>query len=386
MTGTRADFGHMRSLLHEINLNQSLILQLVVTGSHLSPRFGNTVAEITEDGLHIDERVGIEPADDSALSVAVATGEGVSAMALALDRLKPDIMVAFGDRYEMFAASQAAFIQGISLAHIQGGEITEAAMDDSLRHAITKLASLHFTASEEYSRRVIQLGENPERVLNVGALAVDNVLGADLLDQSELEKILKIQLKESVFLVTYHPETLEKNSGKDGISALLEALNERSESNVIFTGVNADPGYSQINELIHEYVKNHPGQATLYDSLGLRNYLSLMALATAVLGNSSSGVIEAPIMKVPTVNIGDRQRGRLRATSVIDCGASKIEIRRAIDKTKDAEFRASIRNQETPFGKGGTAKAITRYLEDCDLAVLKRKKFFDLPGKIQLTN
>ena len=380
VTGSRAEFGLLRPLLENIRNEKGTELQLLVTGSHLSERFGLTVDEIAATGFDIDARVKMDVEIDTPLALAQATGHGLAEMATALDGQSPDIVVLLGDRYEIFAAAEAAFMLGVPIAHIHGGEVTEAAFDDSFRHAITKFSALHFTAAEEYRRRVIQMGEEPSRVFNVGALAADGIPAATRADRTQLEESLGVDLTDPIFLITYHPVTLRADSGLSGIKSLLEALNGIEGATFLFTGVNADPGNGEIDATIQEFVDDRSDRAAMFQSMGRTRYLSVMALSAAVVGNSSSGIIEAPILKVPTVNIGDRQKGRLRVPSIIDCRESVDGIADALVRAMDQDFRTEVKNQTHPYGGGDTAHAILERLRDCDLSNLRQKGFHDIPG------
>jgi UDP-hydrolysing UDP-N-acetyl-D-glucosamine 2-epimerase len=380
VTGSRADYGLLAGLMRELRDDPAFALQTVVTGAHLSPKFGLTVREIEADGFAIDARVDLGLDSDARAAIAAATGRGLAGLARALADLAPDIVVVLGDRYEIFAAAAAALILGIPVAHIHGGEITEGAMDDSIRHAVTKMASLHFAAAEPYARRIAQMGEDPARVFAVGALGVEAALSPTMLPADELERDLGLALREPTLLVTYHPVTLRKDAETIAIDALLAALDRFTDARIVITGVNADPGHTAVTSHLNDYARTHARRATLHASLGQRRYLSVMRRAAAVIGNSSSGIIEAPALGVPTVNIGDRQKGRLKATSVIDCGETTDDIARAIERAIDPQFRAKNAGQMLPYGGGGTAAKIAAVLKAADLNRLKNKTFHDLAG------
>jgi UDP-hydrolysing UDP-N-acetyl-D-glucosamine 2-epimerase len=380
VTGSRADYGLLAGLMRELRDDPAFALQTVVTGAHLSPKFGLTVREIEADGFAIDARVDLGLDSDARAAIAAATGRGLAGLARALADLAPDIVVVLGDRYEIFAAAAAALILGIPVAHIHGGEITEGAMDDSIRHAVTKMASLHFAAAEPYARRIAQMGEDPARVFAVGALGVEAALSPTMLPADELERDLGLALREPTLLVTYHPVTLRKDAETIAIDALLAALDRFTDARIVITGVNADPGHTAVTSHLNDYARTHARRATLHASLGQRRYLSVMRRAAAVIGNSSSGIIEAPALGIPTVNIGDRQKGRLKATSVIDCGETTDDIARAIERAIDPQFRAKNAGQMLPYGGGGTAAKIAAVLKAADLNRLKNKTFHDLAG------
>jgi len=377
VTGNRADYGLLYWPMKEIAADPALQLQLVVTGAHLSEKFGKTVRVIKADGFAIDARVDIEPEDDSAAGVARSLGRAVAGMGEGFARLRPDIVLLQGDRYEVLGAAVAALIAGVPIAHTHGGEITEGVIDDEMRHAITKMASLHFVAAEPYRLRVIQMGEDPARVFTVGALGLDNVEKLDLLDRAGVDKALAIPAGRRYFVVTYHP-TRGDESGREA-GAMLEALGHFPDHYVIVTGVNPDRRRDRIAGLLADFVTTNSGRAALHDSLGTLLYLSALKHAAAAIGNSSSGLVEAPALGVPTVNIGDRQGGkRLRAKSVIDCVGTTDSVAAAIARALDRKFRAGFKGMTPPYGSGGASHRIVRLLKAADLAALTRKPFFDL--------
>jgi UDP-hydrolysing UDP-N-acetyl-D-glucosamine 2-epimerase len=377
VTGSRAEYGLLYWLMKEIEADPDLKLQLVVTGTHLSAQFGDTWKVIEDDGFAIDAKVDIDIGDDTPVGVSRSLGLCVAGMAEAFDKLAPDIVVVLGDRYEILAAAEAAMIARIPIGHIHGGEVTEGAMDDAMRHAITKLASLHFVAAEEYRQRVVQLGEDPDQVFNVGAPGIDNILKLDLMPLPELERDLGLDLADGFFLVTYHPATLGEGEPGAESGEMLLALDEFRDHKVIVTGVNADPGHDRIAGLLSDYANRHPKRVTLHASLGQVRYLSAMKHAAAVIGNSSSGIIEAPALGVPTVNVGDRQKGRLLAPSVIDCSGEAKAISSAIARALNPEFRAGLGDMALPYGEGGASRKIKDRLKATDLSLLARKHFYD---------
>jgi UDP-hydrolysing UDP-N-acetyl-D-glucosamine 2-epimerase len=378
VTGARAEYGLLYWLLKEIEADPDLALQLVATGMHLAPRFGLTWRTIEEDGFKIDEKVDIDLGDDSARGVARSLGLGTIGMAAAFERLKPDIVVVHGDRFEVLAAAQAALLALLPVAHIRGGELTEGALDDAMRHAITKMAHMHFTASEAYSTRVIQLGENPDRVFTVGALGLEAIYETPPMSRVELERSLDFPLGETTFLVTYHPATLAQTKQTQAIDELVAALDHFPHATIVFTGVNADPGHDAIANRIRDYAAHRPGPTHYVESLGQPRYLALMRVSAVVIGNSSSGIVEAPAVKVPTVNLGDRQKGRLRCASVIDCQETRGAIQDAIEKALDPGFRAHLNKTVSPYGNGGAAEKIKTVLKQTDLDGIIVKRFFDL--------
>lgn len=361
-----------------ISNDPALMLQLVVTGTHLSKKHGKTVSEIEKAGFSIDETVSMDLDDDAAAAVVRATGQCLSGMASALKRLQPDLLVLLGDRYEILATAFAALILRIPIAHIAGGEMTEGAMDEAIRHAVTKMAHLHFPAAEDYRRRIIQLGEDPARVRTVGAMALDNLEHLDLIDRQTLFKSLGIEPHSPILLITYHPVTLERSEPATGIAALLDALTDFPCHWFIFTGVNADPGNDIISRAIHEFAEDQKNRTIVTESLGQRRYLSAMKHTDAVVGNSSSGIVEAPALGVPTVNIGERQRGRLRAPLVLDCPEQSEAISATIKAAIEPEFREKNRGAAYPFGTAGATGRILDVIRDVPLDDLLMKRFHDI--------
>lgn len=375
MTGTRADYGHLFWLLKEIDADPDLELQLVVTGAHLSAKWGNTVETIERDGLPIAARVPFDLSDDSPLAIADSLAHSTSGLAHCFDRLKPDIVVVLGDRYEVLAAAQASLMLGIPLAHLHGGETTEGAFDEAIRHAVTKMAHLHFVAADEYAWRVRQLGESDEHIFNFGAPGLDHLTRSSIAGRDELEKVIGAPLGSPLFAVTYHPETLDADEGIDGLRAMLSALNGIASASIVFTGVNADPGHDHLTNEIHAFVSADPARRHLIASLGQSRYLGLLKIADAVVGNSSSGLIEAPALRVPTVNIGDRQKGRLRAASVVDCAPTKEAIDAALRKAIDPRFRTQLPENPSLYGVGDAARRIKDVLKTADLRGITKKHF-----------
>jgi UDP-hydrolysing UDP-N-acetyl-D-glucosamine 2-epimerase len=377
VTGTRAEYGLLRGVIDGVRDAPELELQIVVTGMHLAPEFGLTVREIEADGVPIAERVEMLLSSDTAVGVTKSTGLGMIGLADAFARLRPDIVVLLGDRFEILAAASAALLAGIPVAHIHGGETTEGAFDESIRHAVTKMSHLHFVAAEPYRRRVVQLGEAPERVFVVGALGVDAIHRLQLLDRKALEESLRFENGERNLLVTFHPATLDPAQAGNQMQAMLDALDTLGPStHLIFTMPNADTRGRELGQMIESYVAERP-HARAYASLGQLRYLSAMAIADGVVGNSSSGLIEAPALGVGTVNIGDRQDGRLRAASIIDCAPQREAIDAALRRLFSDEFRETL-GSENPYGKGGAAEAIVSVLRDHPLAGLVKKRFHDI--------
>jgi len=382
VTGTRADYGLLRWLMDEIDADPSLQLQVAATGMHLAPEFGETAKAIEADGFTIHERVEMLVSSDTAIGTATSMGLGMIGFATALDRLDPDIVVVIGDRFEVWVAAQAAFVTGRTIAHIHGGETTEGAFDEGIRHSLTKLAHLHFVAAEPYRRRVIQLGEHPSRVFTVGAPGLDHLSRTARLSRDELAASIGLDLHEPTFAVTLHPATLGGNAAS-ATYALTEALDAFPGASVIITAANADPDGRVINQQLSAYAKSRK-TARMVTSLGQQRYISLLEHANVVIGNSSSGLLEAPPFETPTVNIGSRQKGRLRAASVLDVPPEASEIVEAIQQALTPAFRASIRGQHLPYGRGGASAAIHSHLRDLDLQAIGRAKpFYDIDFEIE---
>ena len=378
MTGTRAEYGLLYWLLREIEADDVLSLQLAVTGMHLAPEFGMTVGDIEADGFAVDARVEMLVSSDTSVGIAKSIGLGVIGFADAFARLKPDVVVLLGDRFEILAAAQAALVASIPIAHLHGGETTEGAFDEAIRHSITKMAHLHFVAAEPYRRRVVQLGEDPKRVFNLGSPGLDHFHRTPLLDRSEVEDFLAFPLDAPTFVVTYHPTTLSGRSVRESTKELFRALLRFPDARFVFTKSNADTGGRAINQAIDAFVQAHPDRARAFDAMGLPRYLSTLAHADVVIGNSSSGLTEAPAVGIPTVNVGARQNGRLRASSVIDCGESEAEIVQAIDTALSPGFGALIEGQELPYGVGDASPAVCRVLRETPLGEsLLQKRFHD---------
>jgi GDP/UDP-N,N'-diacetylbacillosamine 2-epimerase (hydrolysing) len=383
VTGSRAEYGLLYWLLKALEQDDCLDLQLIVTGMHLSPEFGLTWRQIEADGFNIDKKVEMLLSADTAVAISKSIGLGVMGFADALAELQPDIMIVLGDRYEVFAAVVAALNAQIPVAHIHGGELTQAAVDDAFRHAITKMSHLHFTATETYRQRVIQLGEQPDRVFNVGAMGVDNIHKLDLLDKKTLQQQLGVTFKKQNFLITYHPETLGNTDAETQFAALLSVLAEYPEAQLFFSKPNADAGGRVIARMIDDYVAENANHAVVFDSLGSLRYLSLMQAVDVVIGNSSSGLLEAPSLKKAVLNIGDRQRGRVRADNVVDCEASEKAIRESLEYVLGDAFQQQLQQVVSPYGEGGAAQKIISVLKDWPFDKGIKKTFYDLQPKAQ---
>jgi UDP-hydrolysing UDP-N-acetyl-D-glucosamine 2-epimerase len=372
VTGSRADYGLLYWLMKGIQREPQLELQLAVTGMHLAPEFGLTYKTIEADGFRISARIEMLVSSDTAPGVAKSVGLGVIGFADAISALQPNVIVLLGDRFEIFAAAQAALFAKVPVAHIAGGDSTEGALDESIRHCITKLSHLHFVTNELSRARVIQMGENPAHVYNVGSPGIDYIKRTDLLDRSALEQSLEFRFRSKNLLITFHPSTLSAVDTAEELQQLLDALKELGEDyGLIFTGPNADSGGRVLYAMIDKFAAAHPN-ARVYPSLGQRIYLSVMAQADAVVGNSSSGLYEAPSLKKPTVNIGDRQKSRLLAASVVSCAAERGAILAALRRALDLDCSAVV----NPYGEGNSSERILAILkEQRDPAQLLQKHF-----------
>lgn len=378
VTGTRAEFGLLRVLLNEITDDDDLKLQLVATGMHLSPEFGLTYRDIEKEGFEIAKKVELLLSSDTPVGVSKSIGLGVISFSEVLAELDPDIVLLLGDRFEAFAAAAAAMIARKPIAHIHGGEATEGLIDEPIRHSITKMAQLHFTATETYKRRVIQLGEQPDSVYNTGTPGLDSIENLDLMDRKEFEEAIDFTLRDQNIIVTFHPVTLEKGTSGDYFEELLQAIDQLEDTGIIFTKPNADTDGRIIIQMIDQYVSQHPHKARAFTSLGQLRYLSALQFVDAVVGNSSSGLIEAPSFKTGTVNIGDRQQGRIKADSVITCEASYPAIKEALQTVLSTEFKEKLQTMTNPYGSGGASRKIKKVLKRVDLDGIVKKNFFDI--------
>ncbi len=377
VTGSRAEYGLLRGVMTAINDAPDLALQVVATGMHLSPEFGLTYREVERDGFSIARRVEMLLSSDTPSGVAKSMGVGLIGFADALRELSPDIVLVLGDRFEIFAAVAAALVARIPVAHIHGGETTEGAFDEAIRHSITKMSHLHFVAAEDYHRRVVQLGEQPDRVFLVGGLGVDAIERTTLLDRTTLERAMDFTFGHKNLLITFHPVTLETGTSSEQMAELLAALATLTDTQLIFTMPNADTNGRELFDMLRDFVAQH-ANARAYTSLGQLRYLSCLAQVDAVVGNSSSGLAEAPTFRKGTVNIGDRQRGRLKAASVIDCPPTRTAIRAAIDRSYSPEFRSTLARVHNPYGEGGASDKIVSVLRDYPLDAILKKTFFDI--------
>lgn len=375
-TGTRAEYGLLFWLLRDIQNDPELTLQLLVSGMHLSSEFGETYKQIEQDGFAIDEKIEILLSSDTAVGTAKSMGLGVLGFTDALSRLKPDALVILGDRFEALAAAQTAMILRIPILHLHGGEITEGAYDDAIRHAITKLSYLHGTSTKEYQQRVIQLGEQPERVKNIGAIGLDHLKRGEFMTVDEIANSLSFRLSQPYFLVTYHPVTLGDEQPEQSFNALLEALSEFPDHQVILTYPNADDGGRRIIPLLEKYAEQQPERVHAIPSLGQKRYLSAVKHAAVIIGNSSSGVIEVPSFNVPTVNIGVRQKGRLAAKSVLHCDATKVAISEAITSALQGDYKTLNEQVTNPYGAGNASEQVIAMLKSLNFE--PSKSFYDL--------
>ena len=378
ITGTRAEYGLLRWVMQGIKDHADLTLQIIATGMHLSPEFGLTFREIEQAGFNIDAKVEMLVSADTASAVTKSMGLGLIGYADAYARLSPDLIVLLGDRFEIFAAAAAAMIAGIPMAHLHGGETTEGAFDEAIRHSITKMSHLHFVAAQDYRNRVIQLGEQPERVFLVGGLGIDAIKRTTLMTREALEASIDFTFGPRNLLITFHPVTLESQSSALQMHELLTALDRLQDTHLIFTMPNADTGGRELAAMVDGFVATHPN-ARAYNSLGQLRYLSCMHVVDGVVGNSSSGLAEAPSMGIGTIDIGDRQRGRLRASSVIHCEPNCDQITQALATLYSPEFKASLTQVVNPYGTGGASKRIVEVLATHPLDQLVKKKFHDLP-------
>ena len=377
VTSTRAEYGLLYWLLKEIEADSELKLQLIVTGMHLSPEFGLTYKEIEKE-FKIDKKIEILSSSHTSLDICAEMARVYEKFAPALAELKPEILVLLGDRYEIFGIAGVASIMQIPIAHIHGGETTQGAFDEAFRHSITKMSHIHFAATNEYANRIIQLGEEPGRVFNVGGPGIENIKKLNLLNKDEFEKSMDFRLAKKNILITFHPATLENSSAREQFGEILKALDELDETNFIFTKANSDTDGDVINKMIDEYVSQNPQKAAAFVSLGQLRYLSAIKFVDIVLGNSSSGLLEVPSFKKATINIGDRQKGRARASSVIDVRPVKEEILAAIKRAYSKEFEQTLKDAINPYDGGNPSKKMVKILKEIKLEGILKKKFYDI--------
>lgn len=378
ITGSRAEYGLLRWVMQGIKDDANLTLQIIATGMHLAPEFGLTYRVIERDGFHIDRKIEMLTSSDTSVGIAKSMGLGMIGFADALNELSPDIIVVLGDRFEIFAAVSAALVARIPVAHLHGGETTEGAFDEALRHSITKMSHLHFVAAEAYRQRVLQLGEQPERVFLVGGLGIDNIERLKLLDRAELEASLDFKLGQKNLLITFHTVTLESATAEEQMAELLAALATLEDTQLIFTMPNADTDGRVLIKMVEQFVAQH-ANARAYTSLGQLRYLSCIAHVDGVVGNSSSGLTEVPSFRKGTINIGDRQRGRLQAESVINCEPTRQSIAAAVARLYSADFQAGLGRVRNPYGEGGASEKVIETIKHCAIEGIAKKVFYDLP-------
>lgn len=377
-TATRAEYGLLKPLMAAIKDEPKWQLQILATGAHLSPEFGSTYKIIEKDGFAIDKKVEMLLSSDTSASVIKSMGLGMIGFADALQELNPDLLIILGDRYEMLSLASSSLIFNIPIAHIHGGEITEGAYDDAIRHSITKMSHLHFASTEDYKNRIIQLGENPYFVHNVGAIGLDNVRNLPFFSKEELEKDLDIQFKKFNYQVTFHPSTLDQESPENQFQTLLDAIDKQEDSFFVFTKANADTGGRIINTMIDEYSNQNPQKAKAFISLGNLRFLSVVKYCDAIVGNSSSGILEVPSLKTATINIGNRQKGRKQAQSIINTSVDEKKIIAAFETAKSESFKKIVRETENPYGSGNTTEKIIDVLRRVDINSFRTKPFYDL--------
>lgn len=378
ITGTRAEYGLMRWIIQYLHDDSDIELQIAVTGMHLSPEFGLTYKTIINDGFSINKKVEILLSSDTPIGLSKSMGLGMISFSEVYHDLNPDIILVLGDRFEIFSAVASAMVSRIPVAHIHGGEATEGIIDEPIRHSITKMSHIHFTATEAYRNRVIQLGEQPDKVFYTGTPGLDNIKNLSLYDKTEFEKSINFEIGDKCFLVTFHPVTLESGTSAYQFDELLKAIEEFKDCKVIFTLPNADTDGRIIIEKIQRHVSLNSKKAIAFTSLGQIRYLSALKHVSMVIGNSSSGLTEVPSFKIPTINIGDRQKGRIKAQSVIDCLPLKEEIVKSISLGLSSEFQEKLLNVTNPYGSGGASKKIVEILKDIDLKNLLKKRFHNL--------
>jgi len=377
VTGSRAEYGLLYWLIKEVEADKNLKLQLIATGMHLSSEFGLTYKEIEKD-FKIDKKIDMHLSSDTTVGISRSMGIAQKSFSEAYNQLKPDIIVVLGDRYEIFSAASAAMVSRIPIAHIHGGEATEGSIDEAIRHCITKMSHLHFTAAEEYSKRVIQLGEHPSKVFKVGGMGIENIKRLKLLSKENLEKKIDFKLNIKNILISFHPVTLEKDTSKKQFLEILEAIDDLKDTNIILTKTNSDMDGKIINSMIDKYVAKNKDKSISITSMGQLNFLSALQHIDFIIGNSSSGLLEAPTFKIGTINIGDRQKGRIKAKSVIDCSPNKKSIKDAIKKVYSTEFQNLLKNVKNPYGDGCPSQTIVKILNSVSLDDLLKKSFFNI--------
>lgn len=378
ISGTRAEFGLLSHLMNLLEKDPTFDLQIIATGMHLSPEFGFTLDEIEDQGFKVNKKIEILLSSDSSVGVSKSMGLAQISFAEAFDELKPDLVLVLGDRYEIFAAVSVAMVSRIPVAHLNGGERTEGAIDESIRHSITKMSHLHFTATEEYRKRVIQMGENPRFVFNVGEVGLDSIFLRKLYSKVEFEKSIDFKLNKKNILVTFHPVTLEKGMAQKQFKELLDAIDQLEDTNIIITHSNSDMEGRGLIEMIKDYVATNKNKAVAFPSLGYHRYLSALQYMDVVVGNSSSGIVEAPSFKIATINIGNRQKGRIQVSSVINCEPETQSILNAFDLAFDLKFKSQLQNVINPYGQGDSSQQVLDILKKISFSDLLCKEFYDL--------
>lgn len=377
ITGSRAEYGLLYCLMKQIELNSDTDLQLIVTGMHLSPDYGLTYKEIEND-FKIQKKINMDLSTDTSLAISKSMALAQISFSKAFNELKPDIVTVLGDRYEILSAVIAALIANIPIAHIHGGELSEGSWDNSIRHSISKMSHIHFPATEEYKKRIIQLGEEPDKIFNVGGLGIENIQRIKLLSKNQFEESIEFKLNKKNILVTYHPTTLENHTSQKHFQELLNAIDELNDTNIIFTKANSDLDGRIINQMIDDYVIANSKKSVCFISLGQLKYLSALQYVDTVVGNSSSGLIEAPSFNVGTINIGERQRGRIKAASVIDCLPEKKEILKSFEKIYSKDFQKLLKTIKNPYDNGQSSKKIVEVLKNFKLENILKKKFYNI--------
>ena len=377
VTGTRADYGLLFWLLKDLEQDEMFELDLVATGMHLSAEFGFTYKEIEKD-FKISKKIEMSLASDSPKNITKAMGNAQILFADAYDEIKPDIVLVLGDRYEILSSVIAAMMARIPIAHLHGGESSEGLIDEPIRHSITKMSQLHFCATERYKSRIIQMGENPDRVFNVGGMGIENIKRLKLLSKTEFEQSTGVKIDKKNLLITFHPVTFEKNSSKKQFQEVLDAVTELNDTSLIFTKANSDIDGKVINQMIDEYAGRNSSNSYAFVSMGQLKYLSAMQFIDGIVGNSSSGLTEAPTFKIGTINVGDRQKGRIKAKSVIDCLPNKASIKNALKKLYSKDFQSNLSEVENPYGDGCASKYIIETLKTIKLENILKKEFFKI--------
>jgi GDP/UDP-N,N'-diacetylbacillosamine 2-epimerase (hydrolysing) len=378
ITGTRAEYGLLSNVMRLLQNDSDFELQIIATGTHLSPEYGYTYNEILDDGFNINKKIEIVLSSDTSVGVSKAMGLAQISFAEAFDDLQPDLVLVLGDRFEILAAVSSALVARIPVAHLSGGEKTEGAIDESIRHSLTKMSHLHFTATEEYRKRVIQLGENPSSVFNVGEVGLDNIKLLKLMSKEEFEESINFKLKKKSIIITFHPVTLEKGEAIKQFEELINAVDQLEDTSIIFTHSNSDMEGRKIINLIDKYVSKNSDKAIAFPSLGYRRYLSALQFMDAVVGNSSSGIVEAPSFKKATINIGNRQKGRIQAKSTINCEPRTNDILNAFKTAFSNEFQSKLKEVTNPYGQGNSSQKLIDVLKNTDYKSLLHKEFCDI--------